>query len=378
MERNDRKIMFVLPLICKQPTGGVKVVLDYANRLQSDGYEVSVVYAIVHPEKLLWITEDGFDTSMRATVSGLCKLGFRGWLRLAKWMISGKSDYSSRSWYNLNENVKEHFVISLNYTKKLDADIYIATACTTAPYVADYPSGKKKFYFIQEYENWVMNDKELNATYSLPLKKIVISRWLSNTLSRNRHDSTVVPNGFDDSQFYITTPIEKRNRFSVSVMYHIRPTKDFATSLKALKIVHDKYPQLTVKMFGVYDTEEKMPEWIDFHKSPTHEEHLAINNESSIYLASSVTEGWGLTIGEAMMCGQAVVCTAAEGFLEMAVNEENALVSPVRNSEMLANNIIRLIEDDDLRVKIARQGLDDIKKFTVDKSYAKFKEIVTL
>ena len=131
-------------------------------------------------------------------------------------------------------------------------------------------------------------------------------------------------------------------------------------------------------MFGVYDTEEKMPEWIDFHKSPTHEEHLAINNESSIYLASSVTEGWGLTIGEAMMCGQAVVCTAAEGFLEMAVNEENALVSPVRNSEMLANNIIRLIEDDDLRVKIARQGLDDIKKFTVDKSYAKFKEIVTL
>ena len=54
---------------------------------------------------------------------------------------------------------------------------------------------------------------------------------------------------------------------------------------------------------------------------------------------------------------------------------------PAAKSLMCNSNveeICLLIEDDDLRVKIARQGLDDIKKFTVDKSYAKFKEIVTL
>lgn len=45
------------------------------------------------------------------------------------------------------------------------------------------------------------------------------------------------------------------------------------------------------------------------YKNPTPEQHLKINNESAIYLGCSKLEGWGLTVGEAMMCGQAVVCT---------------------------------------------------------------------
>ncbi|MDD6723064.1 MAG: glycosyltransferase, partial [Bacteroidales bacterium] len=63
-----------------------------------------------------------------------------------------------------------------------------------------------------------------------------------------------------------------------------------------------------------------LPEWIDYHQRPDDELHLRINNEAAIYIGTSRTEGWGLTVGEAMMCGQAVCCTDNAGFREMATD----------------------------------------------------------
>lgn len=87
-------------------------------------------------------------------------------------------------------------------------------------------------------------------------------------------------------------------------------------------------------------------------------------------------EGWGLTIGEAMMCGQAVVCTDNKGYLEMAKDGYNALVAPVGDSQTLANNIVRLITDDNLRYQIASNGLTYIRQFDIEESYRKLKNIL--
>ena len=96
-------------------------------------------------------------------------------------------------------------------------------------------------------------------------------------------------------------------------------------------------------------------------------------NDSAIYVGPSCVEGWGLTIGEAMICGCAVACTNNKGYLEMAKNDETALVSPVGDEEALANNILRLIEDEELRYKIASNAKLFIRQFDIDEMYQKFK-----
>ena len=43
--KTNQKIVFLLPNSANKPVGGVKVVLEYANRLAKDGGKVSLIYA---------------------------------------------------------------------------------------------------------------------------------------------------------------------------------------------------------------------------------------------------------------------------------------------------------------------------------------------
>ena len=354
MSSNKPSVLFLMPTFGSQPIGGYKIIFEYANRLASDGYRVSIAYAGIILKNFL-------------------RKSFKEKIKTVKLLIRGFHGKTARIWFPLNNSIVELFPLTLNYSQELKADIYIATACLTAKYAASYPQGKK-YYFIQGYETWDMSEKELDQTYSLPLKKIVVSNWLHDLLTSRGYDSTIIKNGFDFNEFHLTVPIEEKMPRSISVMYHQAPVKGFQTALKALDMVRARY-DISVTAFGM-KLEEPLPTWIKFVETPSPEEHLRINNQSSIYLTASFSEGWGLTIGEAMMCGQAVVCTATKGFLEMAVNQRNALISPIGDHEALAQSLIALIEDDELRQRIARQGLEDIKRFNLEESYYQFKKMI--
>lgn len=146
--------------------------------------------------------------------------------------------------------------------------------------------------------------------------------------------------------------------------------------IEAINIAKKKYPQLQVTFFGTSVRPTDLPAWIEYFQSPDIEKHIQINNEAAIFVGSSIQEGWGLPVGEAMACGQAVVCTENPGYLEMAIDEVNALVSPIRDAQKMADNIIRLIEDDKLRYRIAQQGYEHIQQFSIESSYRKFKAAI--
>lgn len=234
------------------------------------------------------------------------------------------------------------------------------------------------FYLIQDMEDWGPGLKEiLGATYKMPLKKIVVSKWLQNLLKSDFEETSVlIPNGFDFSKFYYTIPSDKKDKNSISMLYHEMIRKRSEDAIEAVKKVKDKVPELRVVAFGVPPRPKNLPDWIEYYQQPDDETHNRINNECAIYIASSEKEGWGLTVGEAMICGQAVCCTDNEGYKEMAIDQETALLSPIRDPESLAENIIRLIKDDELRIKIAEQGNQYIRNFTWEKSYEKFKILI--
>ena len=352
-----KRIVFLFPHPTAGPTGGYKVVYEYANRLAADGYQVGIVYS----GSIYWNRKSLFHKMT------CC-------IRYIQKQLQG---YSCRSWFTLDERIDEHFTFSLNQRHVPKADIYVATSPYTAYYLNEYDHSSKKFYFIQGYENWGEGLKAiLHDTYHYPFQKVVIARWLKEMLKKQFQEESIwIPNGFDFSKFRKTIAVEKKNPFMVSMLYHQMELKDCAIGFRAFEIVKERFGNLRVSLFGVHDKPKDLPDWYDYYKRPSDELHNRLNNEAAIFIGTSKTEGWGLTVGEAMMCGQAVCCTDNAGYQEMAIDGETALVSPVGDSEAMANNIIRLIEDEELRYRIANDGYQFIQRFTWEESYHKLKTL---
>lgn len=350
-----KTITFIFPSQGKLPSGGHKVAYEYANRLVADGYKVYFVYAgsLFFAKKSLYFKLTNCVRYIQSFLQG----------------------FSCRQWFPLDKRVKERLTLSLNFCHLPKSDIYIASSPYTAIYVNQYPiDNDRKFYFIQGYENWGnVTDEILRTTYHYNLRKIVISNWLHNILQQEGLQSALIPNGFDFNYFRLTTPIEKKDKYRVTMLYHTMARKGCRYGFDALAIVKELFPQLQVNLFGVPCRPENLPEWYDYYQSPDKHTHNRIYNEAAVFLGTSLVEGWGLTVGEAMICGQAVVCTDNLGYKEMAIDEQTALVSPVKDAKSLARNVIRLIEDDELRKKIAAAGNRFIRQFSWDVSYSKFK-----
>lgn len=353
-------ICFIFPHKADGPTGGYKVVYEYANRLAADGYDVHIVYS----GSIYWSQKP-----LRFKLSNI--------VRYCQTLLKG---YSGRRWFQLDKRVSEHLTFSMNHRHVPKADVYVATSPYTAWYLNDYPVAEdKKFYFIQDYENWGPGlEAILHDTYHYPIRKIVVSGWLKRMLSdKFEEESILIPNGFDFKKFSLTKPVESRDPLTLSMLYHTMDRKRCVDAIEAIKLVKERFPDLKVNAFGVPQRPEDLPEWFTYYRMPEEKTHNQLNNDSAIFVSASEVEGWGLTVGEAMICGEAVCCTDNNGHREMAIDGETALLSPVRDPEALAANIIRLIEDDNLRYSIAERGNRFIQRFHWDESYQKFKSVLS-
>jgi glycosyltransferase involved in cell wall biosynthesis len=70
-----------------------------------------------------------------------------------------------------------------------------------------------------------------------------------------------------------------------------------------------------------------------------------------------------------------LVTTDIGGTRDYAIHGKTALVSAPEDSEALAQNIIRLIENEDERRRIAENGYNYIKQFTWDRATDQLEEV---
>ncbi|KGF36655.1 glycosyltransferase family 4 protein [Hoylesella buccalis] len=354
----EKKIVFLMPREASWPSGGLKVVLEYANRLSQRGNNVKLVYPMFR-------INESFD-----------------WLHslfyfFLFFFIKYKKKYKPDKWFDIDANIEQVFVRSLENFKYNKEDIYVATAIHTAYSLQRYKTPEShKFYFIQGFENWTYSNQEVIDSYHFKMHKIVISNWLHEILLNIGEMADIVYNGFDFKTFILSTPIHKRSPYEIICLYHKSNLKDFPTAYGALIKVKSICPGLHVSLFGV-PSEPKLPDWFTYYQSPDKNQLVKLYNNAAIYVGSSKVEGWGLTIGEAMLCGCAVVCTNNRGYLEMAKHKKTALVSEIEDVDALASNIISLIEDNRQRIEIAEAGNKYIKNFNIEDSFLKFEKIIT-
>ena len=95
----------------------------------------------------------------------------------------------------------------------------------------------KKAYFIQHYEAHPDQDAQrVDATWRLPLHKIIIARWLVEIAAKlGNQNVSLVPNAVDLRQFN-APPRGKQPTPTVGVMYSVVPFKGCEVSLAAVEL----------------------------------------------------------------------------------------------------------------------------------------------
>jgi glycosyltransferase involved in cell wall biosynthesis len=71
---------------------------------------------------------------------------------------------------------------------------------------------------------------------------------------------------------------------------------------------------------------------------------------------SSLTEGLGTSLLDAMAAGKPIVATRAGGIPEVVGDEETGVLVPPRDHDAMAEAIVRLLKDDTLRRKMGDAG----------------------
>ena len=94
------------------------------------------------------------------------------------------------------------------------------------------------------------------------------------------------------------------------------------------------------------------------------DELLAAANVATL---SSVEEGMGSVLLDAMAFGVPIAATRAGGIPQIVGHADTGLLSPPGDAQALADNIVRLLSDQDLAASLAARARMRVEEFSVDK-----------
>ncbi len=95
---------------------------------------------------------------------------------------------------------------------------------------------------------------------------------------------------------------------------------------------------------------------------------LSLHKAFDIFVMSSVTEGLGTSLLDAMACGRPIVATTAGGIPEVVADGETGFLVPPRDHHAMADAIVRLLKDEALRRRMGEAGLSLVSaKFSAER-----------
>jgi glycosyltransferase involved in cell wall biosynthesis len=315
------KITFLCPHL--RIAGGVRAILTYADRLAAAGHEVELVVPAKGRGRAFW-------RSLRS-VGPDWMPGFRpriSWVD--RWRASALPD----------------------------GDVVVATAWQSAAAVAAAPARcGRRFYFVQHYESLYHGDPAaVDATYRLPLRKIVISTWLRDIMrERFGEDAEILVTPVDPVLFHTVPVTVETARPRVLMLHHEYAWKGTADGFEAVARVKGRIPALHLVGFGV-TAPRAAAAYDEFHANPPQAGLASLYSGCEIYLCPSWDEGLGMPPMEAMACGAALVTYDNGGCRDYARDGETALVARRRDVGDLAVKLERLAADPALRARLAAAG----------------------
>ena len=155
--------------------------------------------------------------------------------------------------------------------------------------------------------------------------------------------------------------------------------KDPITMIEAFCIVIKKFPNAHLTLVGDGELRDEILIKIDqlqlngrVHLTGNKNDPWKIYHSLDLFIMSSIYEGLGRSITEALSCGVPVVCTSVEGVPEIVRDNKTGILVPPKDPGALATGIIKSLNDMDNARKMAEKGRKfvnenfDVKKMVDD------------
>lgn len=252
-------------------------------------------------------------------------------------------------------------------TKIKDGSIKIGEAHTTKYFIRNFHLLEQRnilFRYLTKYFRWSM-DRQVNKLNAL----VVLTKEHKIDWGK-KLPIYVIPNMLP---FYPDKVSTCENKQAIMVGRY-NSAKGYNYMIDAWKIVHQKHPDWIINVFGSGEYEEDVRRQINNYglqdviimNNPT-DNIIEEYQKSSIYVMSSVYEGFALVLLEAMACG--VPCVSFDcphGPRNVITNGEDGILVEYLNTNSLAEKICELIENQKLRKNMGEKGRMNVLRFSRD------------
>lgn len=318
------KITFVVPKLSLN--GGLRVVSIYAELLAKKGHRITVVTPAAKT-----------PTFKQQIKSALYWKGY-------KFKSGFDETYFNSHKYELKIIESHRSVVEQDLA---DADFVIATWWETAEWISGFSSKKgRKIYFIQGYE--IFNDLNIDrvhATYSLPFHQICVAKWLVDIMINDFKSLSVdlIPNSVDLNLFYAEER-KKQTKPTIGFLFSEVELKGVKVALEVIKRLKIYIPTLQVVSFGnSQPISIKLPDYIDLTVKPSQDGIQTIYSNCDVWLCCSLSEGFGLTILEAMACRVPAVSTRCGGPEDIVIDNVNGLLCDINDVSALTDASCKIL-----------------------------------
>lgn len=347
------------------------------------------------PKKALWIIPD-----FRNILAGGIRTVFivaeefsRSWNTQNIFVIQQTSskpkDYTNEQFFIKKYFPKLNFqLIPFNLKQDVKSipqtDIAFCSSWPTAYLLARYNDCKAKFYFMQDYESLFYPAGSLQGTieqtYRFGFHCIANSLGIAEKYKQYGGNVTYFTPGVDRSIYYPKPSNHEGPPWQV--VFYGRPRNKrnaFALGIETLKIVKSHLKE-DVKIVSVGS--KWKPKWYGVENVidnlgvlDSMEKVAQLYRNSHVGLVFMLTPHPSYQPLEYMASGCATVSNVNPGTSWLLKHEQNALLSSVL-PEDVAQNIIRLLKDNELRRQIINGGLDTVKQMDWNLAFDTIKKFV--
>ncbi len=163
-------------------------------------------------------------------------------------------------------------------------------------------------------------------------------------------------------------------RANILFVGRLEPRKGFGYLLRAFGAIKRSVPEAHLLVVGHYSDAQAAPyvdyarrhylNDVDFVGPASAEDLVRYYKSAQVFCAPSTGfEALGIVLLEAMAAGTTIVTTNIEGYRTVVTDGKDALVVPPKDPAALARAITRLLQDNDLRERLAATALETVKLY---------------
>jgi len=221
---------------------------------------------------------------------------------------------------------------------------------------------------------------------------IALTENMKKELKKNyKGEIYVIPNGIDLAGFNNLSKSEMRKKLQINkedkiILFvgRFRPEKGLEYLVKAMSIIKEKDREAKLLLAGEGPEEEnlrnlifekQLTEFITFTGQIPHENVKDYMVASDIFVLPSLTEGFPNVLLEAMACGLPIVASKITGIPEIVINGENGFLVESKSPKEIAEKLLFLLNNPELRKKISRNNLKKIKCYSFESIIKKLEKV---